>query len=256
MEHLAKRVDLSKSEKRMLRLRLRKLRIRRGITFLPNIFTLGNAFFGFSSVVFASSGNFIAAGYCILIGALMDALDGRIARLARVTSDLGLQLDSLSDAISFVFAPAILTYLWHLNRLGAFGFLSCSLFLIAGLFRLARFNLIQPGQTHYFTGTPSTIAGCFITIVLLNTASTSFFFNHLIGLLMLMLLLAGLMISTILFPTFKHSAKKNFLFLLLIGIGFLVTMGLMRVLLIVFVGYFLVAFLDCFKRFLFFKKKS
>lgn len=251
---LAKRQDSVPSERRSMRLRLRKLRLRRGITLLPNIFTLGNAFFGFSSIIFASSGNFISAGYCILIGALMDALDGRIARYARVTSDLGLQLDSLSDAISFIVAPATLAYLWHLKQLSALGFLCCSLFLTMGLLRLARFNIIQSQQTHYFTGTPSTIAGCFLTIIMLNTADVSFTFNHLLYLTSLVVILSGLMVSTIPFPTFKHSSKKTYFLLLIIGAAFLVAMGLMPLLLIIFVGYFLLAFIDNLKRLPIFKK--
>ena len=82
--------------------------LKKRLTFLPHLFTLGNAFFGFCSLVAAASGEIKVAAHFILLGALMDALDGRVARLMGVESGLGVQMDSLSDAVSFCVAPAFL----------------------------------------------------------------------------------------------------------------------------------------------------
>src|SRR3990172_8049212 len=135
-----------------------RLIFKRGLQVLPNLFTLGNAFFGFCAIIFAAHGNMIAAAYFILWGALFDALDGRVARYAQVTSEFGMQLDSLCDSISFCMAPAVLMYLWQLHNIGIVGFLSCSFFLVAGLLRLAKFNLTHNQQQIAFIGVPTTVA--------------------------------------------------------------------------------------------------
>jgi len=87
-----------------------KMVFARGVSIIPHLFTLGNAFFGFISIIFASQGLFVAASHFILMGALMDALDGRIARLLQAESPIGVELDSLCDAITFCLSPAILMY--------------------------------------------------------------------------------------------------------------------------------------------------
>jgi Phosphatidylserine synthase len=130
--------------------RIKSQFLRNGIRFLPFLFTLGNAFFGFCSIVLAFEGELIDSAYCIFLGAMMDALDGRIARFMKVESALGLELDSLCDAISFCLAPAFLAYVWHLRWLGASGIVIGAFFLLAGLFRLARFNLLHDEQGTFF----------------------------------------------------------------------------------------------------------
>lgn len=219
-----------------------RILLSRGSRFLPHIFTLGNAFFGFCSLALAFEGELVAAAYCILMGALMDALDGRVARYIQVESDLGLQLDSLCDAISFCVAPAFLAYAWALNSLGIVGVCVGAVFVMAGVLRLARFNLIHCQQSVFFLGVPTTLAGCFVTILLLN--SNRFLVHHSfsLGLSLLMCALAGLMVSNVRFPTFKQ--KKINLSreraLVLVGALFAIfaVMRLQILLMILFVSYF------------------
>jgi len=242
-------------EKRSSRLRrrlkrLRWLRFTNNRKLIPNLFTLGNALFGFSSIVWAASGHFVAAAYFILLGAIMDALDGRIARLMRTTSDFGVQLDSLSDAISFCLAPAFLVYTWHLKHGGAIGFTMSALFLLAGVLRLARFNVTHLQQNINFIGLPTTLAGCFLSIVLLNTRTLLITPALTTAFIMLVTTLAVLMISSVPFPTFKHLPVPKYIAApaLLIFSVFAVAMGLTRILLALFVVYFSLAFIQLITR--------
>lgn len=212
--------------------------MRRGIEILPNIFTLGNAFFGFCSIVSTAQGDLVAGAYFILFGALMDGLDGRIARFAGVTSDLGMQLDSLCDAISFCLAPALLMYTWQLHNLGFLGLIGASLFLLMGLLRLARFNITHDQQTIYFLGLPTTIAGCFLTTLFLNIQTHVYSLSHAWVFFCVTLGLALLMISRIYFPTFKHLHKKYYSYIFATFVAFTIIMGLLKVLLTLFILYF------------------
>lgn len=217
------------------------LKQRKATALLPNLFTLGNGFFGFCSIVFAAKGDYISAAYFILLGALMDSLDGRIARMLGVSSSLGLQLDSLSDAISFCLAPAFLMYFWKLKLAGPLGFIICSAFLLAGLFRLARFNITSEEQTIYFLGVPTTLAGCFLATMLINSYQMTFNFHHMCALGISVILLSYLMVSTIPFPTFKQFNKRWLIFVGLFSGAFVIIMGLIKVLFFFFIFYFFFA---------------
>ncbi len=186
----------------------KKIIIKKGISLIPNLFTLANAFFGFCSVILAAKGDLLAASYFILLGALMDALDGRIARLVGADSPIGVQLDSLSDAISFCLAPASLVYFWQLKKMGFIGLFASAIFLLSGLWRLAKFNIMHEEQAAFFSGVPTTIAGCFLATVLLNTKEVDQNIWFLIFMFCLVLLLAALMVSSIKFPTFKQQLFK------------------------------------------------
>lgn len=220
---------------------IRSLRQRRTFALLPNLFTLGNAFFGFCSLVFSAQGDFVAAAYFILLGALMDALDGRIARMLGISSDLGLQLDSLSDAVSFCLAPAFLMYMWELKYAGFLGFMTCSIFLLAGLFRLARFNITSEEQTIFFLGIPTTLAGCFLATMLINSQHLDFHLTHIFGLVCLVTILAYLMVSSLPFPTFKQLSRRWAMLGALFTSAFVIAMGLLKVLLFFFILYFVIA---------------
>lgn len=186
----------------------KKTILKRGIVFIPFLFTLGNAFFGFCSIALAYEGERIAAIYSIFLAAMMDALDGRIARLMRVESDLGVEMDSLCDVISFCLAPAFLIYIWSLRAMGLLGIIVGSLFLLAGVIRLARFNLIHDQQTIFFIGLPTTVAGCFIATVMLNLGPRIYEPWLTMPMALLLLLLSWLMISRIRFPAFKSGKMK------------------------------------------------
>ncbi len=235
-ESLVPRVRWYKKNRRF---KLPNLRLRNKIHLVPHLFTLGNAFFGFCSIIFAANDHLVAAAYLILLGALMDALDGRVARFLGQASDFGMQLDSLCDAISFCCAPALLIYFWQLKKIGFFGLVICALFLLAGLLRLARFNISHSQQSHTFIGLPSTIAGCFLATLLLNNQYIIFspFLSTALGILTLCL--AGLMISKVPFPAFKKVTRNIYALACFMGLAFTIIMGFTKVLLVIFVGYFL-----------------
>jgi CDP-diacylglycerol---serine O-phosphatidyltransferase len=130
-------------------------RLRRGIFLLPSLFTVGNMLAGFASLLHAINGHLQTAAWLVLLAALLDSLDGRIARLTRATSDFGKEYDSLADVVSFGVAPAVLIYEWALFGLGRWGWAMAFLYLVAGSVRLARFNVRAPHEDgHYFTGLP------------------------------------------------------------------------------------------------------
>ena len=112
---------------------------------LPNMLTLIGVCIGLTSIRFALDGRFEFAVIAIILAALIDGLDGRIARLINATSKVGKELDSLTDMISFGVAPAFIMYFWKLNTLGRFGWLLCLIYVICVALMLARFN-INTGQ--------------------------------------------------------------------------------------------------------------
>ncbi len=116
-------------------------RFRRGIYLLPSLFTVGNMFCGYACIVYAMRGDLTVAAPFIGIAFVLDALDGRIARLTGTTSAFGVELDSLADVISFGIAPAVLTFAWGLGELGRVGWAAGFIYLSAAAMRLARFNI-------------------------------------------------------------------------------------------------------------------
>ncbi|GMO25771.1 MAG: CDP-diacylglycerol--serine O-phosphatidyltransferase [Termitinemataceae bacterium] len=146
-----------------------KEQLKKGIYILPSFFTCGNIAFGLLSIVSSVDGNFIDAAW-FLVGALAcDILDGRIARLTKTTSSFGLQLDSLSDLVSFGVAPAMLMYMLTLQYMGKVGIAIAVLFVICSALRLAKFNVtaMQKGVCKDFNGLPTPAsAGIIISFVL------------------------------------------------------------------------------------------
>ncbi len=126
---------------------------------LPNMLTLIGVCIGLTSIRFALDGRFEFAIIAIIFAALIDGLDGRIARLIKGTSKVGKELDSLTDMISFGVAPAFIMYFWKLNTLERFGWLLCLVYVICVALRLARFNINsnqEPSwKDNFFEGVPS-----------------------------------------------------------------------------------------------------
>lgn len=128
---------------------------------LPNLVTIVALCAGLTAMRMAVEGKFEIAVYCILFAALLDAVDGRVARLLRSTSRFGAQLDSLTDFVNFGVAPAILMFAWSLTDLGSIGWVAAIVFAICCALRLARFNVAldapdKPAwQNAYFTGVPA-----------------------------------------------------------------------------------------------------
>jgi CDP-diacylglycerol---serine O-phosphatidyltransferase len=137
----------------------RRRRLRRGIVILPSAFTIGNLFLGVWAVVEATRGDFASAGWLIVLAAVFDMLDGRIARFTATGSPFGEELDSLVDAISFGVAPAMVIYFTFLRQ-GEWSWILSFLYIVAAVFRLARFNIEQAGTAKAnFHGLPSPTAG-------------------------------------------------------------------------------------------------
>ena len=133
---------------------------------LPNMLTLIGVCIGLTSIRFALDGKFEFAIIAIIFAALIDGLDGRIARLIKGTSKVGKELDSLTDMISFGVAPAFIMYFWKLNSLGRFGWLVCLIFVICVALRLARFNVNsnqEPSwRDNFLEGVPSPAGGILV----------------------------------------------------------------------------------------------
>lgn len=122
---------------------------------IPNLFTAINMFCGFLSIISASEGNFNYASWLIFIAAVFDALDGLVARLTNSSSELGVELDSLSDIVSFGAAPSFLLYKTFFYSMSTWGIIISAIPLIAGGFRLARFNIQLVGfSKSFFLGLP------------------------------------------------------------------------------------------------------
>ena len=185
---------------------------KKNLFIIPFLFTFGNALCGFMSVIKTLDEEFMLAALFILLAALMDLCDGRLARWFGSTSVLGMELDSLCDAISFCFAPAILLYSWSLHQLDTAGMIVLGLFLCAGLFRLARFNVNSGVPTSSFIGLPTTFAAFFFANIVLyeKWISSSVFASALKAerLAFLVTIIALLMISSIKFPSIKHVKLK------------------------------------------------
>ena len=143
----------------------RRRRLRRGIIILPSAFTVGNMFLGMWAIVHAVRGEFITAGWLIVLAGVFDMFDGRIARFTATGSAFGEELDSLVDAVSFGMAPALIIYFTFLRNGGEWSWVVSFLYLVGAIFRLARFNIEQAGTAKTaFHGLPSpAAAGCVAT---------------------------------------------------------------------------------------------
>jgi len=190
--------------------RLSRERLSRGLFVLPTLFTVGNLFCGYLSIWCSIRGTFEIAAYLVIVAAVLDALDGRIARLTNSASEFGEEYDSLADLVSFGVAPAVLAYSWGLSDFSRLGWLASFLFVVCGSMRLARFNI----QTHvvdkkYFIGLPIPAAAGTVSTLVLATPEPLVDRVWMAGLLALTILLSYLMISTIRYRSFKDLDLKR-----------------------------------------------
>jgi CDP-diacylglycerol--serine O-phosphatidyltransferase len=196
--------------------------MRKGIYILPNLLTLSSMFLGFYSVVASFNSDYQTAAWTIMAASVFDVLDGWVARITHTATRFGIEIDSLSDVISFGVAPGLLVYTWSLSSFGKLGWLG-SFFLVAcAALRLARFN-VQMGSTEkkHFTGLPTPAAALVIATAVLA-------YDEVIGLLeylqlkwladivgrdhwvlALTFLLAGLMVSNITYHSLKEANLKE-----------------------------------------------
>ncbi|MHC1684247.1 MAG: CDP-diacylglycerol--serine O-phosphatidyltransferase [Clostridiaceae bacterium] len=166
---------------------------------VPNIFTFANLSCGVFSIIMLFQSNIKMACIFILLAGFIDRYDGKVARFLDVSSELGKELDSLADLVSFGVAPALLNFtLYNLNKFSLIGYLIVAIFPIAGAYRLARYNTTQFDGV--FTGVPITLAGSFMAIyslILVFTIETPERLTYLT--VVLMLLFSYLMVSKIKF---------------------------------------------------------
>lgn len=134
---------------------------RKGVYLLPNMITTLSMFLGFLSMVWAAQGRFESACFAILLSAVMDGLDGKVARLTNTASEFGVQYDSLSDLVAFGIAPAMLMWQWELSALGRMGLAAAFIYAACGALRLARFNVSTAAVgKRFFIGLPIPAGGC------------------------------------------------------------------------------------------------
>jgi len=193
---------------------------------LPSVLTLVGVCLGISSIKFAMDGNFVFAVLFLIVAAILDGLDGRVARLIKGTSNFGKELDSLTDFVSFGIAPAFIIYFWELNKLGKIGWLIVLFYAVCCVLRLARFNLTkfenkEEWKNNFFQGIPSPAGGCLVLLPLIFELSD---FSNLISLKFitpyLTIVVSLLLISKL--PTYsfkKISIKRNMTIFLLLGVG-------------------------------------
>lgn len=214
------------------------LSLKKGIYILPSLFTCANMTCGYLSILASINGHFTKAAWLLILAIVFDMLDGRIARMTKTTSEFGVQLDSLSDLVSFGFAPSIMMYQLVLNSMGRIGTAIAVMFVLCSALRLAKFNVkAQSGVVHNsFMGLPTPAsAGLLISFVLsyelfIAAPGEGLNFNT-IPLLMknmpvffksmpiVMVILSLLMVSNIPYASFKNfklSKPKAFRVLVLI----------------------------------------
>lgn len=139
------------------------------LLFIPNAVTAANVAVGFLSMLAAADGRFELAVYLLLVAILLDAADGRLARALKVTSKFGQEMDSLSDTVSFCVAPALLVQRAVLQPLDGVGVLVAVAYVLAGVFRLARFNLTSDvhAKARRTTGVPTPVAAAYLMVLVL-----------------------------------------------------------------------------------------
>ena len=197
---------------------------------LPNILTLGGVCLGISSIKFSIDGNFSLAVTLILFASILDALDGRIARLIKGTSEFGKELDSLTDFVSFGIAPVFILYFWELNNYGKLGWAIALIYSVCCVLRLARFNLTKTDKeedwkNNFFEGVPSPAGGLIILMPLIyELTDLNYNFDIKSFTPYLTVLIALLLVSKI--PTLSlkriSTSPKTTIFLLLsVGIIFI-----------------------------------
>lgn len=203
----------------------RKKSLRKGVYLLPNLITAGSLFGGFYAIIASLDGNFEHAAIAILISAVLDGLDGRIARLTGSSSKFGVEFDSLSDLVAFGLAPGVLIFTWALRPFGRYGWLAAFLYVVCGALRLARFNVqITTIESKRFNGLPIPAAAalvCTTVLMFFHMGHGEEMTKH-ITVLLLVYILAFFMISNIKFYSFKElNLSQRTPFRLLVGVIFL-----------------------------------
>ncbi len=198
---------------------------------LPNALTIFGVCLGLSSIKFAIDLNYSMAVIAIGFAAILDTLDGRVARLIKGTSKVGKELDSLTDVISFGVAPGFIMYFWALNEIGNFGWMLVLIYSVCCALRLARFNLTvidenESWKINFFEGVPSpAAAGLVLLPLILNLSGLVQLENYSVISSIAILTTSVLMVSK--FPTYSLKRiviPRNTTIFLLLGIGIYVSL--------------------------------
>ncbi|MBI5376144.1 MAG: CDP-diacylglycerol--serine O-phosphatidyltransferase [Candidatus Schekmanbacteria bacterium] len=252
--------------------------MRKGIYILPSLFTTGNALCGFYAIIASINGMasellgnqdayrkwLIYAAYAIILGAVFDCFDGKVARTTKTTSRFGVEFDSLADLVTFGVAPGVLVYIWALKPYGKVGWIASFLFVICGALRLARYNVQTTGvKSKYFTGLPiPAAAGVVASLVI-------FYFSYWQSLegifryrgiltVIVVYVVALLMVSTLKFRSFSGvETSKSKHFNVLIAIIFFIFIVIMKPNMMLFLmvwGYFFIALAEAL--YLFIREKT
>ncbi|MCA9535473.1 MAG: CDP-diacylglycerol--serine O-phosphatidyltransferase [Myxococcales bacterium] len=195
---------------------MKKVDLRRSLFILPNLFTLSSVLCGFYAVLVcggpgATDDDYYRAALLIVFAMFFDTIDGRVARLTKTQSAIGVQLDSLADVISFGVATGVLVYRWSLHKLGAAGVAIAFAYVACGTIRLARFNVLAVEETgapkapgKYILGLPIPAAsGILISLVVANTATETRLLGTTVLIAGVVVLLSFFMVSTVRFRSFK-----------------------------------------------------
>jgi CDP-diacylglycerol---serine O-phosphatidyltransferase len=201
----------------------RPVGLRRGAALLPSLLTTGNLFLGYVAIIRAFQGRYGASAELIGGAILLDMLDGRIARLTGTTSEFGGELDSLADSISFGVAPALLAYSWAFDAIPRWGWITSFVFVMCGVFRLARFNVQRHSvDGRYFVGLPIPMGAASIAALVHFSPQPIEFTGQAILVAGLVVTLAMLMVSTLRYHSFKGvDLRKRRSYLTLLGIAML-----------------------------------
>lgn len=180
------------------------------LSILPGVLTSLNLFCGYLSVIATSKHEFLVAGWLIILAAIFDILDGRVARLTSVDSKFGAELDSLSDLVSFGVAPAFLVFTRYLSELRVIGFIVTGIFVLCGGLRLARFNITPPSDRDIFTGLPIPAGAAILcTMTIFEMQFFKFFRFPDAAVPLIVLVSAFLMVSNVEYPAMKKSKRTT-----------------------------------------------
>ena len=213
-----------------LKRRVPSAQLKKGIYLIPSLFTTGNLFCGFFSMIAAFEGHYLQAAVLIIVAHLLDGVDGAVARITKTTSQFGVEFDSLADLISFGVAPAVLVYYWALSPLGTWGWLAASLYVVCGALRLARFNVqIRTVEKTHFIGLPIPAAAAMIvaTVLMYHYLGGAGAGHKQIILLLVIYSLAGLMVSNFRYLSIRQlDIRKRHSFWLLLSAILLIKLSI------------------------------
>ncbi len=173
---------------------------------IPGLFTMGNVVCGFIAIMSAFEGKVTEACWFIILGAFLDVLDGKVARLSGGSSQFGIELDSLADFLTFAIAPAVLVFTVKLSALGKWGWMISLIFIMAAAYRLARFNILaSTEEKKEFLGLPVPAAALALITFILFSYDTCGGLEYSEILLGMIVLFSFLMVSQVQYDTFPDN---------------------------------------------------